>query len=451
MNGLKTDLYELTMAAGYYQNDHNPLAVFELYCHTMPPNRSYLVACGLEQVIDYILTLRFHAQDIRFLKGLPIFKKVEPGFFSFLKNFRFTGDVWALPEGEICFANEPIVQIHAPLIEAQILETYLLSVINIQTSVATKAARIVSAAGSDGRKRPVVDFGSRRAHGPDAAVMAARAATIGGCLGTSNVHAGKVFDLPVFGTMAHSWVVSFETESAAFAKFQSVFPEHTILLVDTYDTLTGVKKAMAVGQGIRGIRLDSGNLKTLSRQARQLLDQNGLHSVKILASGNLNEYKIRDLVVKKCPIDIFGVGTEMVVSRDFPALDLTYKLVQTEPGKDPVRYHMKTSEGKQTMPGRKQVFRFYDRRHVLRRDVIGLLGESAPRGAQPMLAEYVRRGKRIKKPKTSEQLKKRSVTAVNHLPQIYRSLKTIKKFPVTVSPRLGRLIHSQVNHKGGSA
>jgi len=448
-NGLKTDLYELTMAAGYYQNRHNPQAVFELYCHTMPPNRSYLVACGLEQVLDYILTLRFRPDDTRYLKTLPIFKKVDASFFRYLRNFKFSGDVWALPEGEICFANEPIVQIRAPLIEAQILETYLLSVINIQTSVATKAARVVSAACADGRRRPVVDFGARRAHGPGAAIMAARAAFIGGCLGTSNVHAAREFAMPVFGTMAHSWVEAFESESAAFKRFHSVFPQHTILLVDTYATLAGVKKAAALGRGIRGIRLDSGNLHTLGRRSRRLLDENGLTSVKILASGNLNEYKILNLVRRGCPIDIFGVGTEMVVARDFPALDLTYKLVQTKCGNAQVRYHMKTSAGKHTMPGRKQVFRFFNQDNTIRKDMIGLFDEKPPAGSRPLLVAYIRRGRRVQAPIASEKLKKRSAAALSHLPGTYRSLRSQKAFPVMISPRLSRLKTVQARNQGG--
>ena len=227
-NALKTDLYELTMAAGYFQNDINLKATFELSCHTMPENRSYLIACGLEQIVDYLLHLKFHQEDIDFLRSLPAFKNVQEGFFNYLKEFKFTGDVWAIPEGEIYFAKEPIIQIHAPIIESQIVETCLLSIANIESLVATKASRIVNAASCDGIKRGVIDFGSRRAHGPEAAILAARASYIAGCMGTSNVLAGKIFHIPTFGTMAHSWIEVFDKEEEAFLKYQNVFPEHAI-------------------------------------------------------------------------------------------------------------------------------------------------------------------------------------------------------------------------------
>ena len=290
-NSLKIDLYELTMAAGYFQNKVDVRATFELSCHTMPENRSFLVACGLEQVVEYILNLRFTDDDIAFLKDLPVFRNVKKEFFDYLKNFKFSGDVWAMPEGEIFFAREPVIQVEAPITEAQVLETYLLSVMNIESLVATKAARVVAAARCDGVARGVIDFGSRRAHGPEAGVLAARAAYAAGCIGTSNVYAGKRFGIPVYGTIAHSWVEAFDSQEESFEKYHAVFPENTMLLVDTYDTIGCVQKIvkMPLREQLKGVRLDSGDLKTLSKKVRAILDKASLAHVKILASGNLNE------------------------------------------------------------------------------------------------------------------------------------------------------------------
>lgn len=442
MNGtncLKTDLYEMTMAAGYFQNKHNPEAVFELYCHTLPEDRAYLVVCGLQQIIDYILTFRFSAEDIRYLKSLPAFAGVSPGFFRYLQDLKFTGDLWALPEGSLCFANEPLVQVKAPLIQAQILETYLLSIINIETLVATKASRIVQAAGHDGRPRPVIDFGSRRAHGPEAGVLAARAAFIGGCMGTSNVYAARAFKIPVFGTMAHSWVQSYASEETAFKNFQSVFPKHTTLLVDTYDTIKGVKNAIRLKKDIRGVRLDSGDIKALSFRVRKLLDQSGLKAVKILASGNLNEYKIADLVRSQAPIDIFGVGTDMVVSRDQPVLDLTYKLVQTEGKAGKIGYHFKTSQGKATVPARKQVFRYYDVKGKMRQDVIGLFAERCSRQAVALLKPFINRGKLMQSLPAAEEIRKTTAEALSRLPAGSRMLKSARSYRVSYSRSIQKI------------
>ncbi len=393
-NSLKIDLYELTMAAGYFHHNVGLTAAFELSCHTMPENRSFLVACGLEQIVDYILNLRFSEEDVRYLKGLPVFKTVKADFFDYLRRFRFSGDVWAMPEGEIFFAREPILQVEAPIIEAQILETYLLSVMNIESLVATKAARVVQAACSDGVKRGVVDFGSRRAHGPEAGVLAARAAYIAGVLGTSNVFAGKNFGIPVYGTIAHSWVEAFNSEEESFERYHRAFPENTILLIDTYDTMECIQKIVKASfkDKLKGVRLDSGDLKTLSKKAREILDGAGLKQVKILASGNLNEYKIADLVRAGAPIDLFGVGTDMVTSRDYPALDLTYKLVQTKDAKGHIQYKAKYSPQKTTVPGKKQIFRRYDKDGFIKEDIIGLAAEECPSRAQPLLRPVIRQG-----------------------------------------------------------
>ena len=397
-NALKTDLYELTMAAGYFQNQVNLTAAFELSCHTMPPNRSYLVACGLEQIADYILNLKFTDEDIIFIKTLPVFKDVHTDFFEYLKSFKFSGDVWAMREGEIFFAGEPLLQVKAPVIEGQILETYLLSMLNIQSLVAAKAARIVRAASLDGKKRGVIDFGSRRAHGPQAGVWAARASYIGGCMGTSNVYAGRQFGIPLYGTLAHSWVEAFDGEEKAFESYADVFPENTILLIDTYDTVAAVKKIirMPLREKLKAVRLDSGNLKILSKRVRKILDQADLKTVKIIASGNLNEYKISELIQEKSPIDIFGVGTDMVTSRDYPALDLTYKLVEIEDLQGKITYKAKRSQGKSTIPGRKQVFRGFTSQGLFKQDTIGLFREVPPPGTQALLRPVIKEGKLIK-------------------------------------------------------
>ena len=438
-DGLKTDLYEMTMAAGYFENRHNPEAVFELYCHTLPADRSYLVACGLAQAIEYILNLRFDDRDIDYLKNLSIFDKVSPAFFHYLKKFKFSGDLWAMPEGTICFAHEPILQVKAPIIQAQILETYLLSVINIQTLVATKAARVVTAACGEGNNRPVVDFGSRRAHGPEAGVLAARAAFIGGCLGTSNVYAGRAFGIPVFGTMAHSWVASFKSEKASFERFRHVFPKHTILLVDTYDTIKGVDAAIRLKGDIRGVRLDSGNIDKLSRKTRRLLDQNGLPHVKILASGNLNEYKIDALVRAGAPVDMFGVGTEMVTSRDHPALDLTYKLVQTRDDRGRPRYHYKTSQGKATRPGRKQVFRSFDGDGLMRGDMIGLFDEKVPKNSRRLLEPFIEKGKLIRSLPAADAIRQKAAQGLSQLPSSLRAIGTKGRYPVSTGRGISAL------------
>ena len=423
-NSLKVDLYELTMAAGYFQNKVEARATFELSCHTMPENRSFLVACGLEQIIEYILNLRFANEDISFLKTLPVFRHVQQGFFDCLKNFKFTGDVWAMPEGEFFFAREPVIQIEAPIIEAQILETYLLSVLNIETLVAAKAARVVAAARADGVARGVIDFGSRRAHGPEAGVLAARAAYIGGCLGTSNVYAGRQFGIPVYGTMAHSWVEAFDSEEESFEKYHAVFPENTILLVDTYDTVGCVRKVakMPLREKLKGVRLDSGDLKTLSKKVRAVLNKAGLPHVKILASGNLNEYKIAELVKARAPIDSFGVGTDMVTSRDCPALDLTYKLVEIQERNGTIKYKSKTSPQKKTIPGKKQVFRHFDDKGMFKKDVIGLATEKAPEGARALLRPVIRDGKLTEALPSLETVRQSVAEGLAKLPLSFKNI-----------------------------
>ncbi len=282
---MATDLYQLTMAAGYFERGMNHTSTFELFVRNLPKNRSYLIAAGLEQAIDYLENLRFTDGYLKYLKNLPVFKNVSKEFFDYLRGFRFSGDVYAVPEGTVIFANEPIIRVTASMIEAQIIETYLLSIINYQTLIASKASRIVHAA--DGRE--VHDFGTRRAHGPQAGVLAARACYIGGCVGTSNVLAACELGIPPIGTIAHSWVMAYDDEYKSYEDFHKVFPDNTILLIDTYDTIKGAQLAIKIGKKLKGVRLDSGNITLLSKRVRRILDDAGLEQVKITASGDLNE------------------------------------------------------------------------------------------------------------------------------------------------------------------
>ncbi|MGH9858231.1 MAG: nicotinate phosphoribosyltransferase, partial [Acidobacteriota bacterium] len=323
-SSLLTDLYELTMAAAYWSNQMTGTATFELYFRRLPPDRSYIIATGLEQALHYICNLRFTNEQIDWLRKQEIFSKTGAGFFDYLSAFKFSGEVRGVREGTVLFPLEPMLQIRAPLIEAQVLETYLLSMMNMQSMIATKAARIVQSA----KGRDVVDFGARRAHGPQAALLAARASYIGGCAGTSNVLGGFLANIPVTGTAAHSFTMAFGDELTAFHAYHQIFPDHTILLVDTYDTLQATRKVKEIGPSVKGVRIDSGDLLDLSKQVRRILNEDRLESVKIIASGDLNEYKIEQLLAAGAPIDAFGVGTELVTSYDAPALGGVYKLVE---------------------------------------------------------------------------------------------------------------------------
>ena len=353
---LNTDLYELTMAAGFFEaGKAGNRATFELFVRRLPWNRNFILAAGLAQAVEYLLNLRFTADEIAFLKTLPQFERTPAAFFDMLAGLRFTGDVFAVREGTPLFAGEPFLTIRAPLIEAQLVETYLLATIGFQSTIATKAARVVTAA----RGHSVVEFGTRRAHSPEAGVLGARAAYIGGCSGTSNTETGFRYGVPVFGTAAHSWVMAFPTELAAFERLQHLLGETTVYLIDTYDTLEGARRAASLGRPLWGVRLDSGNLGELATAVRRVLDQAGLDEAKIMATGDLNEYKIQELLAARAPIDVFGVGTELATSADAPSLGVVYKLVELEEA-DGRRFPMKLSHEKQTLPGAKQIFRSAD-------------------------------------------------------------------------------------------
>lgn len=361
---MMTDLYQLTMMSGYlYHGMENHRACFDLFYRGRGDLLTYAVAAGLEQVIEYVQNLRFDEEDINYLRSLGIF---DDRFLDYLRNFRFTGDILAVPEGTIVFPDEPIMRVTAPVMEAQLLETALLNIINHQTLIATKASRVVQAARGD----RVLEFGLRRAQGPDAGIYGARAAIIGGCQSTSNVLTGQLFGVPISGTHAHSWVMSFPDELSAFRAYAEVFPGNCLLLVDTYDTLkSGVPNAIKVFHGLRekgyepsGIRLDSGDLAFLSREARKMLDEAGFPNAKIVASGDLDEEVIWDLKAQGACIDVWGVGTRMITSMNNPALGGVYKLAAEEiNGEFMPRIKISENPAKVTNPGMKQVYRFYNK------------------------------------------------------------------------------------------
>lgn len=431
---LFTDLYELTMAACYFDQGMSDKATFSLFVRNYPPSRRYFVSAGLEEVLLYLEGLRFRPEDLEYLESTKLFKQE---FLSYLERFRFRGDVYALPEGRIFFTHEPILEVTAPIIEAQIVETFIINAINLQVTIATKASRCVHAAWP----RKLVDFSLRRTQGTDAGMKVARASFIGGFVGTSNVLAGKKYGLPVFGTMAHSFITSFEKEIEAFRAFARSFPENTVLLIDTYDTLTGAAKAAEVGkemaqQGkrLKGVRLDSGDIAELSRRVRSILQQSGLERTIIFASGGFDEYKIQEVFEKGADIDSFGVGTKMGVSADAPYLDMAYKLV--EYNGHPV---LKLSPGKMTLPSKKQVFRFTAPRGMMEKDVIGLRDERLD-GGQPLLEKVMEHGKILSSSPPLPRIQEIFLEEFSKLDDEYKEIKTKGSyFPVNLSSRLKKL------------
>ncbi|MGC1105738.1 MAG: nicotinate phosphoribosyltransferase [Candidatus Acidiferrales bacterium] len=433
-SGLLTDLYELTMAAGYFQSGFEARATFELFVRQLPPERNYLVAAGLEQALDFLQSMRFAPDEIDYLRHEPVFRHVRGGFFDYLSQFHFTGEVWAIPEGSVIFANEPILRVTAPIIQAQLVETRLLSAINFQTMVASRAARLVTAAGG----KPVVEFGARRAHGAEAGIFAARAAWIAGCAGTSNVIAAKTFGIPAYGTQAHSWIMAYEDESEAFARFLDVFPDHATLLLDTYNVRAALRKIIAGGRKPAGVRLDSGDMAADSRWVRAQLDHAGWHDVQIFASGDLDEKKISTLLRRGARIDAFGVGSALVAPDDARNLSMIYKLVELEhTGK--TRGTIKLSEAKATFPGRKQVFRFVNARGKWKSDLIGLEGE-AHKDAEVLLAPVMRAGKRIAPAEPLNAARQRCVQSLKRLPSRLLSPAPVTPYPVRHSKPLQNLL-----------
>jgi len=380
---LLTDLYQITMAQGYFQQDVDNEVTFDLFARKCPDKGNYMVAAGLEQALGYLENLSFNEDTIDYLrqqKGANGQQKFSEDFLEYLKDFRFEGDVYAVKEGEVVMPNEPIMRVTADRIQAQLVETFLLNQINHQTLIATKASRVVQAA--DGRA--VSDFGLRRAHSDSAGIKGARAAYIGGAVSTSNVLAGYHFDIPVVGTMAHSWIMGFETELEAFQAYADTYQDSSVLLIDTYDTIEGAKNAVIVGKELedkgyqlQAIRLDSGDLVDLSIKVRDILDNAGLDYVKIVASNDLNEYKIEDLLEQGAKIDLFGVGTEMITSKQSPALGGVYKLAQNtnKNGESIPVIKLSNDEIKITNPGIKQIYRQNDSNGNYVRDVLGLENE----------------------------------------------------------------------------
>jgi len=432
-----TDLYELTMCASYFDHEKFEPATFDLFIRRLPPNRSYFLFAGLEQVLLFLEKMRFTDEHIEYLRGLGF----KEDFLDYLRNFRFSGDVWAIPEGTVVFPNEPLIRVTAPIIEAQLIETFLLNTINLQTTIATKAARVVYAA----KGRTVIEFGLRREHGVDAGMKVARASYIAGCSGTSNVLAGMVYGIPVFGTMAHSFVMFFSNELESFRAFARTFPDKTTLLIDTFDNVKGAENAIKVakelekqGFKLRGVRIDSGDLVAISRQVRRMLDENGLGYVQIFASGDLDEYRIEELLNRGAKIDAFGVGTKMGTSADRPYVDIIYKLCERANEKGEFVPIMKLSEGKATLPGRKQVFRFTDKKGNFEKDIIALEGEEV--GGEPLLVKVMEKGKIVHDMPSLEEIRKRALDNLARLPEKYKRLRGAAKYPVRLSPKLRKLI-----------
>ncbi len=434
--GLLTDLYELTMAQCYYQNGMSGRATFSLHVRTAPPDRGYMVCAGLEDVLSYLEEWSFSESDIAYLRSSGIFQE---DFLEFLPQLRFTGDVWAIPEGRIFFPEEPVLEVTGPVMEAQAVETFIINQVHLQSVIATKASRCVW--GAQGRM--VSDFSLRRTHGVDAGMKVARSSYIGGAASTSNVLAGKIYGITPAGTMAHSFVTSFPTEIEAFRAYGRSFPTRSIFLIDTYDTVAGAHQAVIAakemeerGDRLFGVRLDSGNFDSLSRAVRTILDEAGLDYVKIVASGGLDEHDVARLSSDGAPIDIFGVGTRMGVSADAPTTDMAYKMVSYSG--NPV---MKLSEGKVSLPSEKQVYRSKDSSGQMTRDVIAERDETDIAG-EPLL-EKVMEGGRVAGPRaTLQQMRERLEFDLSSLPDEYKALREPAVYPVLHGPGLESLRHT---------
>jgi len=427
---LLTDLYELTMAQVYFEENHNKTAVFDFFVRPTK-KRPFFIFAGLEGLIEYLLEVRFTQENLDFLKTTDLF---SDDFLHYLSKFRFTGNMYAFDEGEFFFANEPVVIIEAPIIQAQIVETFLINSLQLPILVATKALRCYKVANG----KPLVEFGLRRAHSADAGMRASRASYIGGFAGSSNVLAGKEFGIPVVGTMAHSFILSFEDEERAFEAFAKVYPENSIFLVDTYNPIKGTEKAVKVAKKLslknfKGVRIDSGDLYTLSLKIRKLLDENGFKDAKIIASGGINEYKIKELEEKGAKIDGYGVGTELVVSADVPYLDCAYKLV--EYNKKPV---MKFSSKKLTLPAKKQVYRQYNN-NFFNEDIIGLYDENIK--GEKLLNLYIKEGRLIKKLPPLKEIREKTVSSLKKLPPSITDINKVEPYIPKVSDRLKATIN----------
>ena len=431
-SALLTDLYQLTMLQSYYGQNMEELAVFEFFVRKLPENRGYLVAAGLAQVLTYLEQLQFSSDEIEWLASTRRFK---PAVLDRLEVLKFTGDVHAMPEGTVFFPNEPLLRITAPLPEAQLIESRIINLLHFQTLIASKAARSVLIAPD----KLLVDFGMRRAHGSEAALLAARASYLVGFNGSATVAAGMDFGIPVFGTMAHSFIQAYSGESQAFVHFAEANPDNVVLLIDTYDTEAGAQKVVdlkstlhAQGIKIKGIRLDSGDLADHARKVRTILDRGGLNDTTIFASGNIDEYKLEKLIAEQAPIDGFGIGTRMDTSADAPYLDCAYKL-QEYAG----IARRKRSEGKATWPGRKQVYRNYNDNGIMSGDTVTV--ENAPCAGQPLLQLVMQSGKTVARQPTLIEARAQAQRQLNGLPLSLRQLSNTPEYPVIISAELQAL------------
>ena len=447
---LFSDFYELTMAQADVNDKNSAICTANYFVRSIPQGH-YLIVAGLEQIVHYIMNLRFTDADLKWLRESQMAGDMSDDFVDYLRHFKFGGDIYAIPEGTPVFANEPLINITGPTIDVQMFETYLLSVMNFQTLIATKTSRMIRAA----RGSICFDFGARRAHGRDAGILAARASFIGGVAGTSLVIAGRYFDIPCVGTVAHKFIQDRPSEFEAFRAYAKSFPRNTVLLIDTYDTIQGAKNACLVGremetQGYRlkGVRLDSGDLLRLSQEIRAMLDAAELTYVQIFASGDLDEFKINQLTEQNAPIDGFGIGTRLATGANFnpltgeggaSALPGVYKHVERIDGGNVIPT-MKFSDEpeKSTLPGRKQVHRFHNADGRYTRDVIGLWGESFQEG-EALLVPIVRQGKLVYEFPTIKELQARATEKLSKLPEPHKTLTDGEEYPVTLSTRLDQL------------
>ena len=434
---LFTDFYELTMCASYFDNKNFELATFDLFIRRLPENRSYFLFAGLEDALHYLENIKFTEQQLGYLKK----QGFKWDFLDYLRNFRFAGEVWAVPEGTVTFPNEPLIRVTAPIIEAQMIETFLLNTVNLQTMIATKASRVVHAA----KGKSVIEFGLRREPGIDAGMKVARSSYIAGCQGTSNVLAGQTYGIPVFGTMAHSFIMSYPKEIDAFRAFTKTFPNKSTLLIDTYDDISGAEKAAVVakeleakGLKLGGVRLDSGDLAEDSKKVRKIFDDQCLAYVKIFASGDLDEFKIQELLTENAQIDSFGVGTKMGTSADRPYLDVIYKLCETMTPDGKFSPIMKLSKDKITLPGRKQVFRSKNKIGNFEKDTIALDNEKVQ--GEPLLVKVMEKGKIICNLPSLDEIRTFSAQNLSKLPDGYKALTGAPVYSVDLSKNLQNLI-----------